>query len=292
MIQSTTGGIMFPDGSTQTTASAGGTITGVTAGAGLSGGGTSGNVMLSNTGVLSFNGRSGLVAPATNDYSFSQLFGMASKGQLPGPTAFTDQPNGFAFSQTINSGGTALTANGTGASSIGVQASSNDAGGVGGVFTNSAGGKILSLNTGTNEVFFADANGLRLQSPLVAQINNDATTGTVFNELAKFTSKGTVTVTSPGETGAVPRIMVANAGTAATQPKAIVALFGQASCVFDNTAVVADFFQVSPTMAGQCHDAGPTPPTTCPELGVVIDPPTIPPQVAPFRGRGGERKTQ
>ncbi len=49
-IRSSTGGFKFPDGTVQTTAavSGGGTITGVTAGAGLTGGGTSGNVTLTN----------------------------------------------------------------------------------------------------------------------------------------------------------------------------------------------------------------------------------------------------
>jgi len=49
MLESTTGGYKFPDGTIQTTASfggGGGTITGVTAGTGLSGGGTAGNVTL------------------------------------------------------------------------------------------------------------------------------------------------------------------------------------------------------------------------------------------------------
>ena len=48
-IRSSTGGFMFPDGTTQTTAATagGGSITGVTAGTGLTGGGTSGNVTLS-----------------------------------------------------------------------------------------------------------------------------------------------------------------------------------------------------------------------------------------------------
>src|SRR6266852_3300064 len=58
--------LVFPDNSVMTSAGAGtngGTITGVNAGTGLSGGGTAGSVVLSNAGVRSFNGRPGLVTP-------------------------------------------------------------------------------------------------------------------------------------------------------------------------------------------------------------------------------------
>jgi len=56
------------------------------AGTGLSGGGgvALGTLLtLSNTGVLSFNGRPGLVTPAAGDYSFSQISGAATTAQLP-----------------------------------------------------------------------------------------------------------------------------------------------------------------------------------------------------------------
>jgi hypothetical protein len=78
--------LVFPDGTVMSSAATGvggGTITGVTAGTGLSGGGTTGGVTLTNTGVLSFNGRSGLVSPTASDYSFPQISGAATTAQLP-----------------------------------------------------------------------------------------------------------------------------------------------------------------------------------------------------------------
>src|SRR5713226_9488068 len=78
--------LVFPDGTVMTSAGAGtngGTITGVTAGTGLTGGGTTGGVELNNAGVLSFNGRPGLVTPTAGDYSFPQINGAATTAQLP-----------------------------------------------------------------------------------------------------------------------------------------------------------------------------------------------------------------
>src|SRR6266404_5305312 len=78
--------LLFPDGTVMSSAGAGtngGTITGVTAGTGLTGGGTAGGVVLNNAGVLSFNGRSGSVAANVGDYSFSQINGAATTTQLP-----------------------------------------------------------------------------------------------------------------------------------------------------------------------------------------------------------------
>ena len=80
----------------------------VTAGIGLSDGGAvslGGSTTLNNTGVLGFNGRAGLVTPATNDYSFSQLSGTAAKAQLPGTTVYTDQANTLTTGpQTLQTG--------------------------------------------------------------------------------------------------------------------------------------------------------------------------------------------
>jgi hypothetical protein len=78
--------LVFPDGTVMSSAATGvggGTITGVTAGTGLTGGGTAGGVVLNNAGVLSFNGRSGTVTANLGDYSFPQISGAATTAQLP-----------------------------------------------------------------------------------------------------------------------------------------------------------------------------------------------------------------
>jgi len=51
IIRSSSGGFLFPDGTTQTTASSG-TISGITAGSGLTGGGSSGAVSLAVDGTV------------------------------------------------------------------------------------------------------------------------------------------------------------------------------------------------------------------------------------------------
>ena len=49
--------------------------------------------------VFSFNGRSGAVTPASNDYNFTQIFGVVGPGQLFGnytlPVVFSDPTNGY-----------------------------------------------------------------------------------------------------------------------------------------------------------------------------------------------------
>jgi hypothetical protein len=204
------------------------------------------------------------------------------------PAAFATIANGniFGASQTINSAGTALTVNGTGASSIGLQASSNDANGIGAVISNSAAGEILSArdNTG-NELLSVFPAGVQLKRSLI-NVPNDTTTGTVLNELAKFTSAagGSFRVTSAGDAGGAVGIVVSGAGIAPSVPNALVTTIGDGNCVFDNTAIEADYIQISPTAAGQCHDSGATYPTSGQVLGRVTDTSKTPPQVYLFGG--------
>jgi hypothetical protein len=204
--------------------------------------------------------------------------------------------NIFAGNQVINAAGTALSANGTGADSIGVRGTSNDGPsgtGSAGYFVNSAGGKILVAKDGSTTVLRVDTDGLRLERPIVNNIGNHSTTGTVLNELAKFNPDGTVSVTGAGDLGGAIGIVVSGAGTSGTSPDAIVGFIGLAPCVFDNTAVIADYVTISPTAAGQCHDAGPDYPSGVQVLGRVVDTSTVPPSVYLFgtetRGLGPDR---
>ncbi|MFZ3209997.1 MAG: tail fiber domain-containing protein, partial [Terriglobales bacterium] len=262
-------------------------LTGILPSAALSGANGSGltNLNAANlTGTLPSATLTGVDGSGLTNVNAAKLGGF-----LPGAFATTGA-NTFTGSQTINSGGTALTADGTGAGAIGLQASSNDVNGIGAVITNSGAGEILSVRDNTGfEVLHADAQGLILTARTDQyRHTNDATTGTVLNELATFTPQGTVKVISAGATGGAYGIVTAGAGTSGS---AVVAIWGGAGCVFDNTAVDADYVQISPTAAGQCHDAGPTYPTSGQVVGLVINATAAPPSIRLFqtevRGAGG-----
>ena len=104
-IRSSSGGFMFPDGTTQTTAAAGGgTITGVTAGTGLTGGGTSGNVTLNiNAATIpqlgaanNFSGN--IIAGNSSSSSFGVLGeSNAATGQNYGVGGLAASPSGSAW---------------------------------------------------------------------------------------------------------------------------------------------------------------------------------------------------
>jgi hypothetical protein len=278
------GGITFPDNTVQITAATGGgsgTITGVTAGTGLTGGGTSGTVTLNlATPVAIANGGTGLSA-AGNAGTYLRSNGSALQsstiqtGDLPATVAMTGSPNTFTVGQTINGSGTALTVNGSGAGSVGVQSTSNDTAGVGVQAQNTGGctapganascGKILNANDGTNDVFSVDTNGLQLKSPIIAKIDNDTTTGTTSNLLVKLSTGGKGVVTATGDLGGAIGVAGFNAGKVG---KTWTATIGVTNCQFDNQTVVADYAVIG--TAGQCHDAGASYPSGVQVLGRVI----------------------
>ena len=148
IIRTSTGGIQFPDGTVQTTAGGAGTITGVTAGTDLTGGGTSGNVTLNLdttkvpqlasanafTGNQTVNGNlssTGIVSGSSFQIG-SNLF---DAGSYANENVFL----GFAGSSNSSAAGLANTASGYQAmfSNTG---SYNAAHGAGALFSNTTGG--------------------------------------------------------------------------------------------------------------------------------------------------------
>jgi hypothetical protein len=203
---------------------------------------------------------------------------------------FLSLANTFTNSQTINGNltltGTA-TVSGLGATfvgagvtglgaAIGVSGQSNAVAGIGVQAFNNAGctapgvnatcGKILTVNNGANDVMTSDTNGVQFKAPIVNNINNDTTTGTVANNLlVKLTSAGLGVVTATGDQGGAIGVGVFNAGNAG---KAEVATIGVTNCQFDNQTAVPDYVTIG--SAGQCHDAGSNYPSGVQVLGRVL----------------------
>ena len=63
-----------------------------------------GNLTSVPTLVNSWNGRTGAVVPATGDYSFSQISGTATSGQLPADVAYLDAAQSWTAQQTLTAG--------------------------------------------------------------------------------------------------------------------------------------------------------------------------------------------
>ncbi len=98
LVETTLGGVKFPDGTIQTTAGGIGTITGITAGTGLTGGGTSGNVNLSiaNLGITnSLIANSTITAPKiANSQVVKSFNGLTDSVTLAAGSNITITPTG------------------------------------------------------------------------------------------------------------------------------------------------------------------------------------------------------
>lgn len=103
---------------------------------------------------------------------------------------------------------------------------------------------------------------------IVTEINNAASTGTTINKLAKLTgAPSTAVLTATSDTSGVVGVVVGGAGTSGT---AQLAIDGQVSCIFDGATTAGNYVQNSSTVAGDCHDAGSTFPTSGQTLGRVL----------------------
>jgi len=282
----------------------GGTVTSIATGPGLTGGPitTSGTISIPPSGVsnsmlanpsLAVNTNSGLTGGGQVYLGESLTLGMVSSAcspgmavtALPGPNCLPFAgfaTNSFYGPQTINVGsGTGLMVNEAGGGTA-IQAISGAGpnNGVAAHFMNTNGGTILEVDDGSHTIFSADTYGVDIRRT-VGQFTNDPTTATVLYELVGANqSTGNAKLAGPGFLGlGALGIAIAQAGTSAQYPETIVAMSGETQCVFDNTAVNYDFFQVSPTTAGKCHDAGPNYPAVGQVLGVVTDATKTPPEV-------------
>ena len=91
-------------------------------------------------------------------------------------------------------------------------------------------------------------------------IANAGTTGTTLNTLTKLTgAPSTAVIAGTSDTAGIIGITAAGAGTSGT---AAVVTWGITPCVFDNTTVAGHYVQISSSVAGNCHDAGATRPTS------------------------------
>jgi hypothetical protein len=100
------------------------------------------------------------------------------------------------------------------------------------------------------------------------EIPNDATTGTVLNELAIFTSSNPsqAIVSSTTSTNGVIGIVQ---GTAGKTGNAVITWRGYAYCIFDNATTAGDTVVASTSLPGECHDAGSTSQPTAQLIGYV-----------------------
>jgi hypothetical protein len=132
-----------------------------------------------------------------------------------------------------------------------------------------------SLGNGT--FLTEDANFLKTSGPfdlttksIVIERPNDGVTGTTVNRLAKVDSAGNAVIvtTSAADQTAVIGCVIGGAGTTGN---AQIAVAGQVSCLFDNTATTSgDYVVVSSATAATLNDAGSTYPASGMVLGRVL----------------------
>ena len=102
----------------------------------------------------------------------------------------------------------------------------------------------------------------------VIEIVNASATGTTVNKLAKLTgAPSTAVIVATSDVNGIVGVVVGGAGTSGN---AQIAVDGVASCAFDGATVAGHWVQVSPTVAGDCRDAGAARPTSNQVLGIVL----------------------
>jgi len=204
--------------------------------------------------ISSVFGRTGAVTAAANDYNFNQLAGSLASSQ----------------DYTVGSAGTytKVTTNAQGRVSSGTQAAASD------LSNGITGSGLVVLATGptltTPTISGALGGNLDLgtANAVVIEVANASVTGTTVNKLVKLTGAPSTAVTAA--TTDTSRILGIVTGGAGTTGNAQIATDGIASCVFDGATTAGDYVQISSVLAGDCHDAGSTRPTSGQVLGMVL----------------------
>ena len=102
--------------------------------------------------------------------------------------------------------------------------------------------------------------------PVVA---NSGTTGTTLYTLTKLTGEpSTAVIAATSDTSGI--VGIAAAGTFGTSGTVSLVSTGTTSCAFDGATTSGDYIQISATIAGDCHDAGSTRPTSGQIIGRVL----------------------
>jgi hypothetical protein len=108
-------------------------------------------------------------------------------------------------------------------------------------------------------LWFREEGSMVLGEAVLVQPPNDPVTGTTQNRVAKFTSAGVAVLPTTSDTGGLIGIVRDGAGTTG---QAQVGVLGVVDCEFDGPVTVGNYVQLSTTLAGACHDAGATYPTS------------------------------
>ncbi len=125
--------------------------------------------------------------------------------------------------------------------------------------------------TSTPTVYFVSPAGtgnmmnLLFSPALLVEISNNTTTPPVQNEAVIISSGATVATTS--SFAGIEGICTANCTTSGN---AEVARSGLANCIFDGTATIGDYVQISTSSAGECTDGGSTYPSAHQVLGRIV----------------------
>lgn len=148
-------------------------------------------------------------------------------------------------------------------------------------FATLAGVQTLTNKTLVNPVI-SSSSGAVLSSPNIngtvvtgspatyLVMANDLVTGTTLNKLAKINPAGLAgfaILPLITDTGGMTGIVVAGAGNTGN---ATIQQNGSTSCIFDNAVTSGDYAQISPTVAGDCHDSGIAYPSGGQVLGRVL----------------------